>query len=79
MALSIVVAPVGDNWTVRSSVLNQDLIFPQGGRAENAARALAERYAADGLSAEVTVYLRDGAIAGRLLHPASPTRLMAAE
>lgn len=80
MALSIVVAPAGDNWTVRSSVLDKDLVFPQGGRAESAARDLAARYAAKGLSAEVKVYLRDGALAGRFVHPAPPPSLiMAAE
>jgi len=79
MALSIVVAPMGDNWTVRSSALDKDLVFPQGGRAESAARALADRYAAEGLSAEVQVYLRDGALAGRFIHPAYAAPLMAAE
>lgn len=79
MALSIIVAPAGDNWTVRSSVLDEDLVFPQGGRAESAARDLAARYAAEGHSAEVQVYLRDGALAGRFVHAPMTAPLMAAE
>lgn len=70
MALSIIVAPEGESWAVRSDVLDEDLLFPQGGGAERAARDLATELAAAGHSAEVQVFLRDGALAGRFVHPA---------
>jgi hypothetical protein len=70
MALPIVVAPEGDRWIVRSEELQTELTFSQGGRAETWARALADQVAADGRTAEVSIYLRDGALAGRFVHPA---------
>jgi hypothetical protein len=70
MALVISVAPAGPGWAVRSETLDQDLTFDRGGQAETTARRLADRYAREGRSAEVQVYLRDGALAGRFLHPA---------
>lgn len=70
MALPIVVAPRGDAWIVRSEELETELSFAQGGRAEVAARALADQLAARGRTAEVSIYLRDGVLAGRFLHPA---------
>lgn len=70
MALPIVVAPDGDAWIVRSEELQTELTFAQGGRAEIAARALADQLAAEGRTTEVSIYLRDGALAGRFLHPA---------
>jgi hypothetical protein len=68
MALLISVAPVEDGWTVRSEALGGDLKFERGARAEAAARALAETYAEAGRRAEVEIYLRDGALAGRFVH-----------
>lgn len=70
MALSIVVAPEGDAWVVQSEALHSELTFAGGGAAETAARHLADRVAAEGRSAEVRIYLRDGALAGRFLHAA---------
>ena len=70
MALLISVAPAEQGWFVRSDVLEADLTFERGGRAEAAARDLAARLAAAGHSAEVRVFLRDGAEAGRFHHPA---------
>lgn len=64
MALLISVAPAGDGWAIHSDHLAEDLIFPTGGRAETAARALARRKADEGLDAEVHIYLRGGALAG---------------
>lgn len=69
MALLISVAPIEDGWAVRSEALDADLKFDRGGRAEAAARALADRYAEAGRQAEVEIYLRDGALAGRFVHP----------
>ena len=70
MALLISVGPAGDGWAVRSDVLDEDLVFDAGGPAERAARALASEHAAGGGQAEVQIFLRDGALAGRFLHPA---------
>jgi hypothetical protein len=70
MALLISVAPAGDGWAVRSEALDTELTFDRGARAEAAARALADRYADAGRHAEVRIFLRDGALAGRFLHPA---------
>lgn len=77
MALLIDVTPTGDSWKVHSEILAADLTFDRGGRAEAAARALASRYAASGFGAEVRIFLKDGAMAGRFLHPAGgqPERL----
>jgi hypothetical protein len=69
MALLISVAPAGDGWAVSSEALESDLTFDGGARAEAAARALADRYAKTGRMAEVQIFLRDGALAGRFLHP----------
>ena len=69
MALLISVAPVGDGWAVSSDALDADLTFDGGARAEAAARALADRCAENGLLTEVQIFLRDGALAGRFVHP----------
>ena len=71
MALIISVAPAGEGWAVRSDLLDNELTFEQGGRAEAAARALADRYAQSGRSAEVRIFLRDRTLAGRFAHPAA--------
>jgi len=70
MALKISVVPAGDGWAVRSSGFDNDMLFQAGAKAEAAARDLARRYAEDGVSSELAIYLRDGALAGRFLHPA---------
>ena len=71
MALIISVAPAGEGWAVRSDILGEDMTFAQGGRAEAAARALADRYAQSGRNAEVRIFLRDRTLAGRFAHPAA--------
>lgn len=78
MALKISVLPAGDGWAVRSSSFENDMLFVAGAKAEAAARDLARRYAARGESAEVAIFLRDGALAGRFVHKASPGFLDAA-
>lgn len=70
MALIISVAPAGEGWAVRSEALEAELTFHGGARAEAAARALADQYAEAGREAEVEIFLRDGALAGRYVHPA---------
>jgi hypothetical protein len=69
MALKISVVPVGNGWAVRSDGFENDMLFNAGAKAEAAARALARRCALSGESAEVAIYLRDGALAGRFLVP----------
>ncbi len=71
MALLIDVTPAGEGWAVRSDLLAEDLTFDRGGRAEAAARDLAGRLAREGRSAAVRVFLKDGALAGRIVHPAN--------
>ena len=68
MALQILVSPAGDGWAVRSEAFDNDLLFEAGGRSEAAARALADRYARAGNPAEVSIYLRNGDMAGRFVH-----------
>jgi hypothetical protein len=68
MALQIHVAAAGDGWIVRSEAFDNELVFEAGGRAEAAARALADRYARAGALAEVSIFLRNGDLAGRFLH-----------
>ncbi len=68
MALLISVAPAGEGWAVQSDVLDQALFFPSGGRAEAAARALAQKAADDGRTAELRITLRDGALGGAFLY-----------
>ncbi len=69
MALPIRVAPLGDEWTVQAPGLTEDLIFRAGGKAETAARALAARFADEGRTAELKIYLRDGSLAGSFVYP----------
>jgi hypothetical protein len=71
MALQISVVPAGDGWVVRSNEFDNELVFQAGAKAEAAARELARRCAASGLAAEVAIFLRDGALAGRFVHPAA--------
>ncbi len=70
MALQISVAPAGDRWTVRADSLEDDLTFDAGGRAEAVARDLAHDAARAGRPAEVRIFLKDGALAGKLVYPA---------
>lgn len=69
MPLQISVVPVAHGWAVRAGHF-QDMLFQAGAKAEAAARDLARRYAAAGRNAEVAIFLRDGTLAGRILHPA---------
>lgn len=71
MALLISVAPSEAGWSVQSDILAEAEFHASGARAESAARALAARTAEAGRGAEVRIFLRDGALAGRFLHPAA--------
>ena len=70
MDLLLSVTPANDGWAIRSESLTGSMYFTKGGQAEATARDLAERAANSGRSAEVRVFLRDGALAGRVIHPA---------
>ena len=70
MALSITVLPVGRGWVLRSAALGSEQFFASGGRAEDAARSLAQRLASAGRDTELEIRLRDGALAGLLSYPA---------
>ncbi len=69
MALQISVAPAGQGWSVNADDLDDELTFDQGARAEAVARTLADRSARAGRPAEVRIFLRDGALAGKLVYP----------
>jgi hypothetical protein len=60
MPLKISVVPAGDGWAVRSAGFENDMLFAAGAKA-----------AQSGATAEVAIYLRNGALAGRFLHPAA--------
>ncbi len=68
MALTIAVVPLGDGWAVRYPGVDNDMLFSAGAKAEAAARDLARRIARSGRATEVSIFLRDGALAGRFLH-----------
>ena len=71
MALVISVAPAGEGWAIRSEDLAEELHFQSGGRAEHAARALADSRARAGRAAELRIYLRGGELAGVVDYPSS--------
>ena len=69
MVQLVSVEPTDDGWAVRSAVLDQELRFSSGARAEAAARGLGESLAMTGEAAEIQIHLRGGALAGRFLIP----------
>ncbi|MBI1684072.1 hypothetical protein [Caulobacter hibisci] len=71
MPTVISVAPEGPAWAVRCAALFDNVIIHKsGGRAEAAARGLAERLSQAGVDCLLEVRLRDGALAGRFVAPA---------
>jgi hypothetical protein len=65
MSFMITVRAAQDGWSVQGDTLENGMMFLSGAEAENAARALAQRYSAIGQPTEILVYLRDGSLAGR--------------
>jgi hypothetical protein len=62
---TITVKPIGDrNWIVEYSGAQNPQIFATGGLAEREAKRLAEALAKAGNYARISVYLRDGSLAG---------------
>ena len=69
MTRMISVRPGPSGWAVQIDDANGALAFRAGGQAEAAARKLAQRFADMGEGAEIQIYLRDGALAGRFYAP----------
>jgi hypothetical protein len=54
-------------WSVSSDATLNEMMFLSGAKAEQAARKLGEKLAADGQSAEIRIFLRDGVQAARFV------------
>jgi hypothetical protein len=67
MVSVIVVEPFAQGWAVRQPSVNNSQVFVSGAKAEDAAKRLGMRLAGAGLPAEIQVYLRNGALAGRFI------------
>ncbi|HEY1447657.1 MAG TPA: hypothetical protein VGF33_03905 [Caulobacteraceae bacterium] len=67
MVSVIVVEPFAQGWAVRQPSVDNSQVFVSGAKAEDAAKRLGMRLAGAGLSAEIQVYLRNGALAGRFI------------
>jgi hypothetical protein len=61
------VIPVSGGWAVTTRSLAGAMVFLSGGKAEAAARRLAETIARRGETVEIRIYLRDGSLAGRFV------------
>ncbi len=67
----ITVKPVSElSWTVELSGVQNPLVFMNGALAEKAAKRLAKMLASAGRRTQISIYLRDGSLGGRLV--ASP-------
>lgn len=66
MTMTVSVIPIGSVWSVQRDPGGEPLVFRSGGRAEAAARQVAEAARQSGISAEVFIHTRDGVCAGRL-------------
>ncbi len=66
MVQVIDVEPLGQGWMVRQAGAANPQVFRSGAKAEAAARALGARLAKAGQAAEVRIFLRGGALAGRI-------------
>jgi hypothetical protein len=69
MVRVIVVEPFAHGWAVRQSSVDNSQVFASGAKAEDAAMRLGARLADAGQPAEIQVYVRGGALAGRFLCP----------
>jgi hypothetical protein len=66
----ISVAPIGEGWTVKSEPFDNEMMFFSGAKAESAAQRLGRTIAKGGETAEIRIFLRDGALAARFVCPA---------
>ena len=65
------VTPVEAGWAVRSDLLDNELVFFSGAKAESAARKLAQHIADQRGTVELRIFLRDGSLAGRSVYAAA--------
>jgi hypothetical protein len=54
-------------WSVESNSTDNEMMFLSGAKAEQAARKLGEKLAADGQTAEIRIFLRDGTQAAKFV------------
>ncbi len=72
MVKVISVQPLAQGWALCQAAVDNPQVFASGAKAEDAALRLGARLAAAGDSAEIRIYLRDGALGGRFVCPARP-------
>lgn len=72
MVQLVIVEPVGGAWLVRADAIGFSEHFQNGRDAELAAKALATKIEASGSAAEIEIFLRGGALAGRFVWPPTP-------
>jgi len=70
MVKVISVEPLAHGWALHEGTVANPQVFVSGAKAEDAALRLGARLAAAGDPAEIRIYLRGGALAGRFLCPA---------
>ena len=70
MEQAITVTPVSEGWTINCSARARDVSFRSGAEAEAAAHNLAAEIAETGDTAVIEIFLRDGTLGGRYVHPA---------
>lgn len=68
MTMTVLVTPIDAGWTVQRDPGGEPLVFASGGRAEAAARRVAEAARSAGERAEVVIHARDGACVGRFAY-----------
>ncbi len=71
MVRIIVVEPFAEGWAVSQPTIANPQIFASGAKAEDAAIRLGASLAEAGETAEIQVYMRGGALAGKFLCPAA--------
>jgi hypothetical protein len=64
----IVVEPAGDTWRVREMGQRDARTYVSGADAKRAARALGERFAAEGAFVHLKIMLRNGEVGGRYIY-----------
>jgi len=74
----ITVAALNDFWTVRCDGVRNEMLFPTGGQAEDAARRLADSLSAAGEPSLLCVFDRKGAPVGRFLCTSPAARALSA-
>ena len=63
----VVVEPADQGWVVRQPSIGSAQVFASGAKAEAVARRLGASFAESGQPAEIQIYLRGGALAGRFV------------